>query len=162
MTASQAAAAFPWSALMAKAGLRGTTDAAPASRADTDPDGRTRTHAKAVSCRPAIPPGSTAASAVEAAEEGGSMRHQRHKAIRDMQVVTKRTHNAATIEIDVVHGDYGGGPTIYVNGDPCESEATAARLMIECLESLVHARSHSGGQWIKPDGTRQIPEEAAS
>jgi hypothetical protein len=74
------------------------------------------------------------------------MKNQKHKGVRDMQV--RRTSQdkglAATIEVQC----YDNGKWL-VNGDPCQDDLTAARLVSMCLEALAHARTNSDGRWLE-------------
>jgi hypothetical protein len=74
------------------------------------------------------------------------MKNQRHKGVRQM-LVTRSPRDkglVATIEVRC----YDNGKWM-VNGDPCQDDLTAARLMAMCLEALAHARTNGEGRWIE-------------
>jgi hypothetical protein len=65
------------------------------------------------------------------------MKNQGHKGVREMP--TRRSaQDKATIATLTV-GCYDQGMWM-VNGDPCQDDLTAARLVMQCLESLADAR----------------------
>lgn len=81
------------------------------------------------------------------------MKHQSHKGVREMTV--RRTPQDKGNEALIVVVAYDNGKWL-VNGDPCQDDLTAARLVMECLESLAEARDNNrGGQWIPDTGARR-------
>ena len=65
------------------------------------------------------------------------MKNQRHKGVREMQRSATPIAGGERAEIDLRCMDTG---LWTVNGDPCSDDLTAARLVLECLESLADAR----------------------
>jgi hypothetical protein len=65
------------------------------------------------------------------------MKNQGHKGVREMPVrrTARDKGTTATITVDT----YDNGMWS-VNGDPCQDDLTAARLVMQCLESLADAR----------------------
>jgi hypothetical protein len=75
------------------------------------------------------------------------MKNQGHKGVRDMPVTRSPLDKGlvATIQVHC----YDNGKWL-VNGDPCQDDLTAARLVTMCLEALAHARANTPGRWLKP------------
>lgn len=77
------------------------------------------------------------------------MKNQKHKGVGDMQV--QRTPKDKGLPATLVVTAYDNGKW-EINGDPCQDDLTAARLVSMCLESLAHARTNSEGRWLIPPG----------
>jgi hypothetical protein len=75
------------------------------------------------------------------------MKNQGHKGVRDMPV-TRSAQDKGLVATIQVHC-YDNGKWL-VNGDPCQDDLTAARLVTMCLEALAHARANTPGRWLQP------------
>ena len=72
------------------------------------------------------------------------MKQQGHKGVRDMQVVRTPRDKGLVATIKVVAYDNGKWE---INGDFCQDDLTAGRLVMQCLEALADTRTNSGGRW---------------
>src|SRR3954470_4125743 len=77
--------------------------------------------------------------------ERTNVKHQGHKGVRDMLVERTPRDKGLKATIDVQC--YDNGKWI-VNGDPCQDDLTAARVVAMCLEALGHARPNTEGRWL--------------
>jgi hypothetical protein len=73
------------------------------------------------------------------------MKNQKHKGVAKRRLDARRRIKglAATVEVRC----YDNGQWL-VNGDPCQDDLTAARLVAICLEALAHARTNTDGRWL--------------
>jgi len=74
------------------------------------------------------------------------MKYGTHKGVRNM-------HTEPTAEGGrkfTIQGYCTPGGMWSINGDPCEDDITAVRLVTECLGALAHARDK--GKWVEAKG----------